>query len=220
MQNFFEWNKFIRLLSIGVIALIAIATFASIPAYAFVEGETLLIAQASSLCRATKVDTPVFQYGSTTSNAIRIVPKDTRVNLAYIPTLGSQFAEIQSPISGFIQTAVLKTCATPPSGGGSNPWDKPTIGTDCRQVVRPDAGVNIRRQPTTNSDILTKVYPGDTLTVTLTTGNVVKSYRTQDYDWIEIDLGKTFPGQFTGTGWMYNTDLINTPGVSNLAYCS
>ncbi|MBD2772263.1 hypothetical protein [Iningainema tapete] len=208
-MNIIQGKKFTRVLTVVAIAIIAITTFAfSLPAYA-----------QNSLCRATKVDTPIFQVASTTSNAIRIIPKDARVTLAYIPAPGSQFAELQSP-SGFIQTAVLKQCGTPGDGGGGNPWDKPTIGTDCRQVVRPQNGVNIRRLPITNAEIVTKVFPGDRVFITLTTGDAVKTYRGENYIWVEVDLRQTLGNQFTGTGWMFNTDLVNSPNTSNLAYCN
>ncbi|MBE8965088.1 hypothetical protein IQ277_02165 [Nostocales cyanobacterium LEGE 12452] len=51
-------------------------------------------------------------------------------------------------------------------------------------------------------------------------GNVVKSYKSENYIWVEIDLSRSFPGELSGNGWIANTDLVNTPRLSSLAYCS
>lgn len=197
-----------------ILSLVNIANFAlSLPVLAQIEENPFN--SSSSSCRATKVDTPIFQEPSTTSNAIRIFSANTKVSLAYIPANGDRFVRIQSPNSGFIQTAVLKYCET--NNSEQKPWNRPTINSVCRQIVRPE--IIIRSEPSTRGNYITTLYPNTRVFVNLTTGNVVKSYRSENYIWVEIDLSRSFPGELSGNGWIVNTDLVNTPGLSNLAYC-
>ncbi len=197
-----------------IFTLVKIATFAlSIPVFAQITQTPSNSSQSS--CRATKVDTPIFKEPSTSSNAIRILPAKAKITLAYIPTSGDRFVRIKSPASGFIQTAVLKFCQT--NNNAQNLWTKPTIGTACRQIVQTET---LRRQPSTKGAYITTLYPNTIIFVNLVTGNAVKSYKFENYIWVEIDLSRSFPGELSGNGWIANTDLVNTPGLSSLAYCS
>jgi hypothetical protein len=190
-----------------IFTLVNIATFAlSVPVFAN---------SAQSNCRATKVNTPIFKEPSTSSNAIKILSAKTRITLAYIPVSGDKFVRIKAPTSGFIQTAVLKFCQ--PNNNAQNIRSKPTIASVCRQVVRQET---IRRQPSTKEPFITTLYPNTVVFVNLVTGNIVKSYKSENYIWVEIDLSRSFPGELSGNGWIVNTDLVNTPGLSSLAYCS
>jgi hypothetical protein len=197
-----------------IFTTVKIATFAlSVPAFAQITQTPSNSSQSS--CRATKVDTPIFKEPSTSSNAIRILSAKKNITLAYIPASGDRFVRIQSPSSGFIQTAVLTFCQT--NNNAQNLWTKPTIGSGCRQVVQP---VTLRRQPSIKGAFITTLSPKTILFVNLVTGNVVKSYRYENYIWVEIDLSRSFPGELSGNGWIANTDLVNTPRLSSLAYCS
>ncbi len=200
-----------------IFALVKIATFAlSVPVFAQITQIPSNSSQSS--CRATKVATPIFKEPSTSSNAIRILPAQTKISLAFIPTSGDRFVRIKSPNSGFIQTAVLKYCQT--NNNTQNLRSKPTIGSECRQIVQTET---IRRQPSTKGDFITTLYPNTIVFVNLVTGNrgnVVKSYKSENYIWVEIDLSRSFPGELSGNGWIANTDLVNTPRLSSLAYCS
>jgi hypothetical protein len=204
--------EFQKLLSI--FTLVKIATFAlSVPVFAQITQIPSNSSQSS--CRATKVDTPIFKEPSTSSNAIRILSAQTNINLAYIPVSGDRFVRIKSPSSGFIQTAVLKFCQT--NNNTQNLWTKPTIGSVCRQIVQTQI---LRRQPSIKGDYITTLYPNAIVFVNVVTGNVVKSYKSENYIWVEIDLARSFPGELSGNGWIANTDLVNTPRLSSLAYCS
>ncbi|MCC5629187.1 hypothetical protein [Nostoc sphaeroides] len=204
--------EFQKLLSI--FTLVKIATFAlSVPVFAQITQIPSNSSQSS--CRATKVDTPIFKEPSTSSNAIRILSAQTRITLAYIPVSGDKFVRIKSPSSGFIQTATLKFCQT--NNNTQNLWSKPIIGSVCRQIVQTET---LRRQPSLKGDYITTLYPNAIVFVNLVTGNVVKSYKSENYIWVEIDLSRSFPGELSGNGWIANTDLVNTPRFSSLAYCS
>lgn len=197
-----------------IFTLVKIATFAlSVPVFAQITQTPSNSSQLS--CRATKVDTPIFKEPSTSSNAIRILSAKTKIALAYIPVSGDRFVRIQSPTSGFIQTAVLKFCQT--NNNAQNLSSKPTIGSECRQLVQPQT---LRLQPSTKGAYIATLSPNTILFVNLLTGNVVKSYKAENYIWVEIDLARSFPGELSGNGWIANTDLINTPGLSSLTYCS
>ncbi|MEH2160211.1 MAG: hypothetical protein V7K38_04010 [Nostoc sp.] len=196
-----------------VFTLVNIATIAlSVPVFAQITQISSNSSQSS--CRVTKVDTPVFKEPSTSSTAIRILSAKTNISLAYIPASGDKFVRIKSPTSGFIQTAALKFCQT--SNNAQNLWSKPIIGSVCRQIVQTET---IRRQPSTKGDFITTLYPNTIVFVNLVTGNVVKSYKSENYIWVEIDLSRSFPGELSGNGWIANTDLVNTPRLSSLAYC-
>ncbi|MBN3961647.1 hypothetical protein [Nostoc sp. NMS8] len=197
-----------------IFTLVKIATFPlGVPVFAQITQTTSNSSQSS--CRATKVDTPIFQEPSTSSKAIRILSAKTKINLAYIPASGDRFVRIKSPTSGFIQTAVLTFCQT--KNNAQTLWTKPTIGSACRQIVQP---VTLLRQPSTKGAFITTLNPNAVVFVNLVTGNIVKSYKSENYIWVEIDLSRSFPGELSGNGWIANTDLVNTPGLSNLAYCS
>ncbi len=140
---------------------------------------------------------------------------ETKIALAYIPSSGDRFVRIKSPTPGFIQTAVLKFCQT--NNNAQNLWSKPTIGSVCRQIVQSET---IRRQPSTKGAYITTLYPNTIVFVNLFAGNVVKSYKSENYIWVEIDLARSFPGELSGNGWIVNTDLVNTPKLSSLTYCS
>ncbi|MDZ8226792.1 MULTISPECIES: hypothetical protein [unclassified Nostoc] len=197
-----------------IFTLVGIATFAlDIPVFAQI-AQTLSNSSQSN-CRATKVDTAIFKEPSTSSNAIRILPAKTTIALAYIPASGDKFVRIKSPTSGFIQTGVLKFCQT--NNNAQNVWTKPTIGSACRRIVQP---VTLRGQPSTKGAFITTLNSNTIVFVNLVTGNIVKSYKSENYIWVEIDLSRSFPQELSGNGWIANTDLVNTPGLSNLAYCS
>ncbi|WP_392482271.1 hypothetical protein [Nostoc sp. C110] len=204
--------EFQKLLSI--FTLVKIATFAlSVPVFAQIA--QIPSNSSESTCRATKVDTPIFKEPSTSSNAVRILSAQTRITLAYIPVSGDKFVRIKSPSSGFIQTAALKFCQT--NNNTQNLWTKPTIGSVCRQIVQTET---LRRQPSLKGDYITTLYPNTRVFVNVVAGNVVKSYKSENYIWVEIDLSRSFPGELSGNGWIANTDLVNTPRLSSLAYCS
>ncbi|MEH1867917.1 MAG: hypothetical protein V7K69_23360 [Nostoc sp.] len=204
--------EFQKLLSI--FTLVKIATFAlSVPVFAQITQIPSNSSQSS--CRATKVDTPIFKEPSTSSSAIRILSAQTRITLAFIPVSGDRFVRIKAPSSGFIQTAVLKFCQT--NNSTQNLWSKPTIGSVCRQIVQTET---LRRQPSIKGDYITTLSPNAIVFVNVVTGNVVKSYKSENYIWVEIDLARSFPGELSGNGWIANTDLVNTPRLSSLAYCS
>ncbi|MCC5655657.1 hypothetical protein LC608_01355 [Nostoc sp. XA010] len=193
-----------------IFTLVKIATFAlGIPVFAQIAQTPSNSSQSS--CRATKVDTAIFKEPSTSSSAIRILPAKTNIALAYIPASGDRFVRIKSPTSGFIQTAVLRFCQA------NNNMSKPTIGSACRQIVQP---VTLRGQPSIKGAFITTLNSNTIVFVNLVTGNIVKSYKSENYIWVEIDLARSFPGELSGNGWIANTDLVNTPGLSNLAYCS
>jgi hypothetical protein len=197
-----------------IFTLVNIATFAlSVPVFAQIAQTPFNSAQSS--CRATKVNTPIFKEPSTSSNAIKILSAQTRITLAYIPVSGDRFVRINAPTSGFIQTAVLKFCQ--PNNKAKNIRSKPTIASVCRQIVRQET---IRRQPSTKEPFITTLYPNTVVFVNLVTGNIVKSYKSENYIWVEINLSRSFPGELSGNGWIVNTDLVNTPRLSSLAYCS
>ncbi len=197
-----------------IFTLVKIATFAlSVPVFAQITQTPWNSSQ--SICRATKVDTPIFKEPSTSSNAIKILSAKTKIALAYIPASGDRFVRIKSPTSGFIQTAVLNFCQT--NNNAQNLWNKAAIGSVCRQIVQSET---LRRQPSTKGAYITTLYPNTIVFVNLVTGNVVKSYRYENYIWVEIDLSRSFPGELSGNGWIANTDLVNTPRLSSLAYCS
>lgn len=181
------------------------------------KGASWQIAQ-SSLCRAATLDTPIFASPSTTSRALRILSKDAQVTLVAIPPGSVSFAEITPPNGGFVQTAVLKLCSSPPN---DKPWNQlPTTGTACRRLVRPAIGVNVRRDPQTQSTLITTIYPTRYVVINLTTGGIAKSWRADGFDWVELDLTLSLGPGYSGKGWMYNTDLLNNPQSSNLAYCN
>ncbi|MEH2003120.1 MAG: hypothetical protein V7L00_31075 [Nostoc sp.] len=197
-----------------IFTLVKIATFAlSVPVFAQITQTPSNSSQSS--CRATKVDTAIFKEPSTSSNAIKILSAQTNISLAYIPASGDRFVRIQSPTSGFIQTAVLKFCQT--NNNAQNLWNKPSISSVCRQIVQTET---LRRQPSIKGAFITTLYPNTIVFVNLVTGNVVKSYKSENYIWVEIDLSRSFPGELSGNGWIANTDLVNTPRLSSLAYCS
>ncbi len=204
--------EFQKLLYIFTIA--KVVTFSlNVPVFAQITQAPSNYSQSS--CRATKVDTPIFKEPSTSSNAISILSAQTNISLAYIPASGDRFVRIKSPTSGFIQTAVLKFCQT--NNSAQNLWSKPTIGSVCRQIVQP---VTLRSQPSTEGAFITTLNPNTILFVNLVTGNIVKSYKSENYIWVEIDLSRSFPGELSGNGWIANTDLVNTPRLSSLANCS
>ncbi|WP_341530391.1 hypothetical protein WKK05_14565 [Nostoc sp. UHCC 0302] len=193
--------------------LVKIATFAlNVPVFAQITQIPSNFSQSN--CRATKVDTPIFKEPSVLSNAIRILSARTNIFLAYIPARIDRFVRIKSPTSGFIQTAVLKYCQT--NNNAQNLLSKPTIGSVCRQILQTKT---IRRQPSTKGDFITTLSPNTIVFVNLVTGNIVKSYKSENYIWVEIDLSRSFPGELSGNGWIANTDLANTPRLSSLAYC-
>ncbi|MFN6487728.1 MULTISPECIES: hypothetical protein [unclassified Nostoc] len=197
-----------------IFTLVKIATFAlGVPVFAQITQTPSNSSQSS--CRVTKVNTPIFREPSTSSNAIRILSAATKISLAYIPVSGDKFVRIKSPTSGFIQTAALRYCQT--NNNAQNLWNKPTIGSVCRQVVQTET---IRRQPSIKGAFITTLYPNTIVFVNLLTSNVVKSYKSENYIWVEIDLSRSFPGELSGNGWIVNTDLVNNPRLSNLAYCS
>ncbi|MEA5605345.1 hypothetical protein [Nostoc sp. UHCC 0252] len=197
-----------------IVTLVKIATFAlGVPVFAQITQAPSNSSQSS--CRATKVSTPIFKEPSTSSNAIRILPAQTKIVLAYIPVSGDRFVRIKSPTSGFIQTAALKFCQT--NNKAQNLLNKPVIGSVCRRIVRTET---IRRQPSIKGDFITTLDPNTIVFVNLVTGNIVKSYKSENYIWVEIDLSRSFPGELSGNGWIANTDLVNAPGLSSLAYCS
>ncbi len=180
------------------------------------KANSVQIAQ-SNLCRAATLDTPIFESASTTSRALRILSKDAQVTLVAIPPGGVPFADIAPSGSGFVQTAVLKLCSSPPN---DTPWTQlPTTGTACRRLLRPPAGVNVRRDPRTQSPLITTIYPSRYVVINLTTGGIAKSWRADGFDWVELDLPRSIGPGYSGTGWMYNRDLYNNPQGSNLGYC-
>jgi len=204
ISHFRSWTSILAGIAISTVNLALLAP------------RQVAIAQTPTLCRAANIDTPIFKGSSTISEALRIINKDAEITLKALPPSGSQFAEITAPLAGFVQTAVLKQCGI--TGGGGS-WDKPTTGTACRRLIQPTIGVNVRRQPKANGDYVATILPPRNVTVNLTTGGVVKSYRADGYDWVELDLRKTLGANFSGSGWIFNTDLKTSPTSSNLVLC-
>ncbi len=207
-----------RVMLWGGVAIVTLGTTLGMTSSALAnpKANSFQIAQ-SSLCRAATLDTPVFESASTTSRALRILAKDAQVTLVAIPPSGVPFAEITPPNGGFVQTAVLKLCSSPPD---DKPWNQlPTTGTACRKLVRPSVGVNVRRDPRTQSTLVTTIYPTRYVVINLTTGGVAKSWRADGFDWVELDLPRSIGPGYSGTGWIYNRDLYNNPQSSNLTYC-
>jgi uncharacterized protein YgiM (DUF1202 family) len=157
------------------------------------------------LCRQSGISTPIFQGNSTISSALQLVPPNGLVRLVVVPPPGSQFATINQPVNGFIQTAVLKMCSNPP------------VQTACRRVIA-NFGINVRNQPTVNSAIVSGVNPGDYVSVVLNSNGSVVSAQADGYNWVQLDLTQppfNFP---SGTGWMVNSPIGGYPS-SNLGYC-
>jgi hypothetical protein len=207
----------------GLLAATGAIALLSSPLSATAQTPAPAVERDNTLCRAANRDTPIFENGDTLSRALEIVKANDRVTLVGLPPAGSQFAAIRAPRSGFIQTGILKQCTTttPPDEA----WNKiPTTGTVCRRAIRP-AALNVRSAPVfdpNNRNVITSFNNPRTVFVTTTTGNVVKSYRNDDFIWVQVDLRRTF-GSTLGSGldygWIYNTDLLNNPNQSNLVFC-
>lgn len=159
------------------------------------------------LCRAANRSTPIFESASTISSALRLVPPDGFVRLVAVPPAGSQFAQINLPIAGYIQTAVLKSCGAPP----------PPPRTSCRILRMPDA-VNVRSAPTViQPNIIGSLLRGQRVFVVLDANGNVVSRQADGYNWVQVDLTNTPFFRPSGTGWLYNS-IIGSPN-SNLGYC-
>lgn len=160
------------------------------------------------LCRAANRSTPIFESASTISSALQLVAPDGTVRLTAVPPAGSQFAQINQPIAGFIQTAVLKTCSPTP----------PPPRSSCRVVVAPVA-INVRSAPDidTPNNIIGSVIPGQRLYVMLNANGTVISTQGDGYNWAQVDLTKTPFFRPSGTAWITNSRIGS--GGSNLGYC-
>jgi hypothetical protein len=167
-----------------------------------------------SFCRAVNRDTPLFSAASTTSATVRTLAKNSTVTLASMPPAGSQFAQVSAPAAGFVQTAVLKLCAT---------VEQPAPPSVCRAVATtaPTAGIRVRKQPNTQADVLTAVFPKDKVYLTTVAGGGVKTSKGEDYIWVQVDLKKTFGQALGGVdyGWMFNLDLKASASRGNLVMC-
>ncbi len=159
------------------------------------------------LCRAVNRSTPVFESNSTISSALRLIPPDGLVRMTEVPAAGSQFARINEPVSGYIQTAVLKSCST-----------TPPPRTACRYLKQPDV-VNVRREPAVNaSNVVGAVYRNEKIAVILDQNGNVSSKTADGYTWVELDMTKApFNRPNGGTGWIYNSVVGSSQ--SNLGYC-
>jgi hypothetical protein len=159
------------------------------------------------LCRAANRSTPIFESNSTISSALRLVPPDGLVRLVAVPPTGSQFAQINLPVAGYIQTAVLKSCGAPP----------PPPRTSCRVLRMPEA-VNVRSAPTVNqSNVIASLLRGQRVFVVLDANGNVVSRQADGYNWVQVDLTNTPFFRPSGTGWLYNS-IVGSPN-SNLAFC-
>lgn len=158
------------------------------------------------LCRAANRSTPIFESASTISSALRLVPPDGTVRLTSVPPAGSQFAQINAPIGGFIQTAVLKTCSPTPPPRSS-----------CR-VSRASVPINVRSAPTVNANnVIGAVLPGQRVFVMLNPNGTVVSTQADGFNWAQVDLTKTPFFRPSGTAWMTNSRIGS--GDSNLVFC-
>lgn len=189
-----------------LVAGVAIAaTGITSPAFAGPDSPQLL-AQAGQ-CRAANRSTPIFETASTISSALRLVAPNQQVTLAGSGADG--FIRISSPVNGFIQTAVLKPCGTPPPE---------RLG--CRLLVAPDF-VNVRREPKipaagTPDNVIGGVAKGQTVSVVLNTTGSVVSATADGYNWVQIDASKS-PVFKSGLGWIYNSRVGFNE--SNLTLC-
>ncbi|WP_421657110.1 hypothetical protein [Leptothermofonsia sp. ETS-13] len=165
------------------------------------------ISPQDPLCRAANRSTPIFESASTISSALQLVPPDGFVRLVVVPPPGSQFAQINLPISGFIQTAVLKACSTPP----------PPPPVSCR-FSRAPVPINVRREPDVDANnIIGVVNPGQRVFVTFNSNGTAVSTQADGFNWVQIDMTRTPFFRPSGLGWMVNS-RVGT-GESNLGYC-
>lgn len=203
-----SFQKTISVLLTGAIAPVAIG----LPVLAETQAAPQLMAQeaaATSLCRAANRSTPVFESDSTVSSAVRLVAPNQQVTLRELPAAGSSFARITSPVAGFIQTAVLKSCGTnPPPPAGA-----------CR-LLKVNYPVVVRREPkiqNSPSNAIGEIRPGERVTGVLTSSGSINSARADGYNWIEIDVTRAPLFLSSGTGWVHNSRVgVNE---SNFSYC-
>jgi hypothetical protein len=164
------------------------------------------ISPQDPLCRAANRSTPIFESASTISSALQLVPPDGFVRLVAVPPPGSQFAQINLPVSGFIQTAVLKACTpTPP----------PRVS--CR-FSRAPVPINVRREPDVDANnIIGVLNPGQRVFVTLNPNGTAVSTQADGFNWVQVDMTRTPFFRPSGLGWMVNSRIGS--GDSNLGYC-
>ena len=151
-------------------------------------------------CRAAKQDTYIYQQPSTASLRIRQLSANSQVILASNGSDG--WIAISSPERGFVQTDNLRTCdrATNFSPPPPNPNPNPGL---CRRVSDIVAnGLNIRRQPNTDSESIGSVVPGD---IVILSSNL-STVDNQGRSWVEIE----FPIQ----GWI--SEGLQNGGQLNL----
>ncbi|UBF29246.1 hypothetical protein K9N68_16270 [Kovacikia minuta CCNUW1] len=192
--------------ALAAIAIVASGFVISGPAQAEPVQQT--IAQAS-LCRAANRSTPVFEADSTISSALLLLRPNQQVTLTDIPPAGSQFARITVPVSGYVQTAVLKACGGPP----------PPPQTACRYLKQPPL-VKVRREPRivdSPSNVIGQVYQGERVSVLLNPDGSVKSAQADGFNWVAIDPTRAPLFLPPGTAWLFNSVVGSSE--SNLGYC-
>jgi hypothetical protein len=197
-------NKAVRTL----VAVAIAATGTIVPTVAQASPAPQFIAQAS-LCRAANRSTPVFEADSTISSALLLLRPNQQVTLTDLPPAGSQFARIRVPITGYVQTAVLKDCGGPP----------PPPQTACRYLKQP-ALVKVRTDPRivdSPSNVIGQVYQGEKVSVILNSDGSVKSAQGDGYNWVAIDPTRAPLFLPPGTAWLFNS-VVGSP-ESNLGYC-
>jgi hypothetical protein len=126
-------------LSAGVVTIAIAATGIGIPAFGSDLNPPAKLAQGSLIgqCRAVNKKVSVYKQASTTGAIVSTLNAENKVTLADNGSNG--FIGISSPVSGYVQVANLKPCATPP----------PT-GNTCRRVIQP-LGLAIRKEASPDS---------------------------------------------------------------------
>lgn len=192
----------------GGLGSLAIAT-AILPINVEAQTKPTQIAQSViGQCRAANRPTPVFAEASTVSSALRILANSEKVTLS--TEVQDGFVAISSPIRGYVQTGVLKTCATPP---------RPK--TACRLLKNP-AVINIRNAPkipagNADANVIASAKRGDRVYAVLKPNGSLSTAVADGYNWVEVDLNRGAPASTFVSGWLYNSRVGSSE--SNLAYC-
>ncbi len=189
--------------------LLAMMPLVTMTAPVFAQAETvepLNTQDLSGQCRAANRPTPVFSGASTLTSALRILANNEQVTLAGAAQGG--MIAIRSPIQGYVQTGVLKTCETP-------------ARTSCR-IIRNPAVINVRNQPKipagdSNSNVIAQAQRGDRVFAVLKPNGSISTAVADGYNWVEISFSPTIPPG-GATGWLYNSRVGSSD--SNLAYCN
>ncbi|NDJ18778.1 SH3 domain-containing protein [Myxacorys almedinensis] len=152
--------------------------------------------------RCAKQPTAIFSDRSATSIVVRALATNQAVTLSENAAQGG-FIGVSAPSPGFVQPVNLKVCPTSPGDGNSGGTPAPSL---CR-AVRAQAGLIVRRGPSTNNPVVGGVAFNSQVFVTR---NPPASQVGPDGRiWVEINRPIA--------GWVSN-GFRNIPG-SNLVYC-